>query len=99
MAHIEDSEFNVIPDTNIREMLVNAYKAVNATDSWEWLRGFNEQSFTFSRCEKIGIISSKMEELGYHGHSGTSFGITMRQMELIAKHGKDQFFNQFKPIS
>ena len=95
MAHIEDSEFNDIKDNHMREMLVNAYKAVDATKSWEWLKGFSDESFMFSRSERIGIISRKMEELGYHGHSGASFGMTMRQMELIAKHGKAKFFNQF----
>lgn len=99
MAHIEDSEFNDIKDNHMREMLVNAYKAVSAVEAWEWLRNFNEESFMFSQSEKIRIISRKMEELGYSGHSGASFGMTMRQMELIAKHGKDKFFNQFRSVS
>jgi hypothetical protein len=36
-----------------------------------------------------------MEELGYTGHSGTSFGWTMRSMEFLAKHGKDEFLARF----
>jgi len=39
---------------------------------------------------------SKMEELGYSGHSGSSFGWTMRMMEFLAKHGREAFLAKFQ---
>jgi hypothetical protein len=44
----------------------------------------------FSTDKEIKIISDKIEELGYHGHSGASFGITMRNMQFIALHGLEE---------
>jgi hypothetical protein len=32
-----------------------------------------------------------MEELGYDGHSGASFGWTMRTMQYIANHGEKKY--------
>jgi hypothetical protein len=32
-----------------------------------------------------------MEELGYGGHSGASFGCTMRNMQYLAEHGEEKF--------
>ena len=31
-----------------------------------------------------------MADLGYDGHSGSSFGITMRNMQFIALHGLEE---------
>jgi hypothetical protein len=31
-----------------------------------------------------------MEDLGYDGHSGSSFGLTMRHMQFIALHGLEE---------
>ncbi len=91
---IQDSEFNNITDRHTREMLENAYKAVCASEAWDWLKNFDEESFMMSKSPMIWKITKKMEELGYTGHSGCSFGCTMRYMELLAKHGKNEFFAQ-----
>jgi hypothetical protein len=32
-----------------------------------------------------------MEQLGYYGHSGSSFGLTMRTMQYIARNGEEKF--------
>jgi hypothetical protein len=32
-----------------------------------------------------------MVELGYDGHSGCSFGYTMRIMQYIAKYGEEKY--------
>ena len=37
------------------------------------------------------LISTITEKMDYKGHSGASFGWTMRNMEHIAKHGWDAF--------
>jgi hypothetical protein len=49
----------------------------------------------FSDSPAVSTIMSKMIQLGYDGHSGGSFGWTMRQMEFLAKNGKQAFLQQF----
>ena len=48
-----------------------------------------------SSDKEINIITEKMAELGYDGHSGASFGWTMRQMQYIAQHGEDDFMDTY----
>lgn len=99
MTHPDTSityaEFNTIPDENNRVMLKNAHQAITSTEYWDYMRTFNEQSFMFSNNPAISKIMTKMSELGYDGHSGCSFAWTMRQMEFLAKNGKQAFLQQF----
>lgn len=99
MAHndtnITDAEFNIISDKNTRTMLKNAHQAITLTEYWDYMRTFNEQSFMFSSNPAVSTIMKKMSELGYDSHSGGSFGWTMRQMEFLAKNGKQAFLRQF----
>jgi hypothetical protein len=92
---ITDAEFNTIPDKNSRFMLKNAHQAITSTEYWDYMRTFNEQSFMFSNNPAVSKIMTKMSELGYDGHSGCSFAWTMRQMEFLAKNGKQAFLQQF----
>jgi hypothetical protein len=99
MAHfdtsITDAEFNTISDEHTRIMLKNAHQAISLTESWHYVATFNEQSFKFSSSPAGSEIMKKMSELGYDGHSGSSFGWTMRHMEFLAKNGKQAFLQQF----
>jgi len=83
-------EFKYIKDRNSREMLQNAYQAINQTETWNFVKK-DIESFSFSNTTEINRISDKMTELGYYGHSGFSFGWTMRQMQFIAKNGEEVF--------
>jgi hypothetical protein len=49
----------------------------------------------FSSSQEVNKIYEKIEEFGYTGHSGASFGCTMRAMELIGKKGIDEFRAQY----
>jgi len=87
-------KFNYIDSISTREMLQNAWQAVNQTEMWPFVAQSIE-SFMMSTDVNIYIISNKMVELGYDGHSGFSFGWTMRQMQFIAKHGEIKFREQY----
>jgi hypothetical protein len=76
-------------DDNSRVMLENAYQAISLTEMWDYMKK-DIDSFMFSSDKEIEVISKKMEELGYHGHSGSSFGVTMRNMQFIALHGLEE---------
>ena len=99
MAHadttITDAEFNTISDEHARFMLKNAHQAITSTEYWHYMRTFSEQSFMISDSPAVSRIMSKMSQLGYDGHSGSSFGWTMRHMEFLAKNGKQAFLRQF----
>ena len=94
-TNITDAEFNTIPDEHSRFMLRNAHQAITSTEYWDYMRTFNEQSFMFSNSPAVSRIMTKMSDLGYDGHSGCSFAWTMRQMEFLAKNGKQAFLQQF----
>ena len=92
---ITDAEFNDISDEHHRIMLKNAHQAISLTESWDFMRTFNEKSFMLSNSRTVYTIMTKMSQLGYDGHSGCSFGWTMRHMEFLAKNGKQAFLQQF----
>ena len=97
ITDITDAEFNTIFDEHSRFMLKNAHQAISLTESWDFMRTFSEQqsSFMFSNSPIVSDIMKKMSELGYDGHSGCSFAWTMRQMEFLAKNGKDAYLQKF----
>jgi hypothetical protein len=76
-------------DNHSRVMLENAYNAISLTEMWDYMKK-DRVSFMFSSDKEIEVISKKMEELGYDGHSGASFGMTMRNMQFIALHGLEE---------
>ena len=84
----EQSIFYYVDD-NSRIMFENAYQAISLTEMWDYMKK-DRESFMFSSDKEIEIISKKMEDLGYDGHSGSSFGLTMRNMQFIALHGLEE---------
>ena len=93
--NLGDGKFEYIIDENEREMLTNAWKAITQTNNWNFMAKEIE-SFMFSNHPIIYEISRKMEELGYSGHSGCSFGCTMRNMQYLAQKGEEQFKKLFQ---
>ena len=83
-------KFQYIKDQNYIIMLDNAWQAITLTKTWDFVKKQNE-SFMFSSDPRVNIIYVKMEELGYSGHSGCSFGRIMRIMQYIARYGEETF--------
>ena len=79
---------------NYKAMLINAFQAVSQTESWDFMKKDCE-SFMFSMDPSVLIISKKMAQLGYNGHSGSSFGCIMRDMQYIAKYGEEKFMETY----
>jgi hypothetical protein len=78
-----------------REMIRSGFEAVESVEGgWEFLRTYTppvDQGFMFSlptgkRLEIDEAISNR-----YPGHSGASYGCTMRVLEMIAKQGWDVY--------
>jgi hypothetical protein len=88
--NIIPGQFEYIKDNWTRDMLINAWQAINITETWDFVKQPIE-SFMFSNDPRVNIIYNKIEELGYTGHSGSSFGCTMRTMQYIATYGEKKF--------
>jgi hypothetical protein len=91
--NIIPGQFEYVKDLNKRLMLANAWQAINITETWNFVKQPIE-SFMFSNDPRTKIIAEKMEELGYYGHSGASYGFTMRIMQYIANHGEKKYKQQ-----
>ena len=87
-------QFLYVDDANDKEMLQNAWTAITQLDLWDYMKR-DTYSYMMSSDPEINIITKKMEELGYDGHSGSSFGWTLRQMQHIAQHGEDDFMDTY----
>jgi hypothetical protein len=87
-------EFKYIRDKDTRYMLNNAWKAITLTETWNFIEQPID-SFMFSHDPIITLITKKMSELGYDGHSGSSFGYVMRTMQYIACHGEHKFCEEY----
>ena len=92
--NLGDGKMDYIKDESVKYMLTNAWEAITKTNTWDFVEK-DIFSFMLSMDDRINLISNKMEELGYNGHSGCSFGWTMRQMQYLAQKGEDEFKNIF----
>ena len=67
------------------EMLQDARDAITKCDLWDWLKTYTPEDgkgFMFTSHPNLDRISAAMK---YTGHSGASYGFTMRKMEQEAK--------------
>lgn len=79
--------FAEIYDDHETTMLQDAYETIKLLELWEWFRGFEphpNDGFMFSADMNLAMIGNSLQ---YQGHSGASFGLTMRIIHDIAKHG------------
>jgi hypothetical protein len=94
MNNFIEGNFDYIPWYD-REVYANAWKAVTETETWEFVKNYDVGSFMLSTDTRVHMIASKMVELGYDGHSGSSFGSIMRVMQYIAKYGEQKFMSKY----
>jgi len=93
-AKIGDGKMDYIQEKSDREMFTNAWNAITITNNWDFLAEETE-SFTLSKDPRVYEIAGKMEDLGYKGHSGVSFSLTMRSMQYLLHYGEDEFKKMF----
>ena len=87
---IGSGDFSYVTQHSERVMLQTAFQAITITENWAFVNQ-NIASFSLSSDKRVATIYYKIEELGYTGHSGCSFGCTMRNMQYIARHGGAAF--------
>jgi hypothetical protein len=84
------SPFHYLDDKNMRQMFETAYQAITITELWNYM-----EKDMFNDDDKLRKIYNKIEELGYNGHSGSSFGYIMRHMQFIAINGIENHKQMF----
>jgi len=75
-------------------MIKNGWDSITQLDLWDYMR---KDCLSYQLCQdaEIWVITRKMQELGYYGHSGHSFGWTMRQLQQIAQKGEFSYMQQW----
>lgn len=74
------------------EMLKDAWDAVEKTNGWEFIKSYSPRSYMFDDPpEKLREINRAIK----YDHSGSSYGWTMRQMEIIANKGWALYIAKF----
>ena len=94
MSNTDDTSFKFVNNLNTREILVNAYQAIQLTEMWNFMKK-DITTYMWGKNPEITIILNKMSVLGYGGHSGSSFGWTMREMQFIAQNGLEAYKNMY----
>jgi hypothetical protein len=94
MNNFIEGNFDYIPWYD-RDVYANAWQAITVTETWEFVKNYDVGSFMLSTDTRVHMIASKMVELGYDGHSGSSFGCIMRVMQYIAKYGEQKFMSKY----
>jgi len=94
MNNFIEGNFDYIPWYD-RDVYANAWQAITVTETWEFVKNYDVGSFMLSTDPRVHMIASKMVELGYDGHSGSSFGCIMRVMQYIAKYGEQKFMSKY----
>ena len=92
-----NGDFSFVDDRSSRNMLSNAYNAITQCELWSWMATYDpSMGYAFCDAPEIRRISTEMEKESIgRSHSGSSFGITMRQMQYIAKHSFDGYRQHF----
>ena len=96
--NVGDGSFDYMND-HIVPYLVNAHWAITECELWDWLRTYEpptDKGFMFSTTPERERIDAKMrEQYIASGHSGSSYGFTMRVMEYIAKNGYENYKEEY----
>lgn len=79
-----------------RRYFKSAHNAISRCELWNWLKNYEVdqgRGFMFTRnVPQLDKLSEEMDKDPVNGgHSGASYGCTMRNMEFIAKHGYQAF--------
>jgi hypothetical protein len=84
-------EFTYIENSSSRSLIKNGYHAVRLTETANFVKQ-DIESFQWSSDPNIWVISAKMEEIEEPpGHTGFTFGWTMREVQKIYRLGEEEY--------
>lgn len=81
-----EGDFSFVKSAIDRTMLEDMWAAINAAEGWEEMKADpGEGGFMFGRAPIIERVTAHLKDRV--GHSGASFGCTMRVMQQLARMG------------
>jgi hypothetical protein len=90
-----NGEFDFIEDQTYKDFLKSAHKAISICELWNWIRIYEpppNSGFMLSIKPELNRLKQQMWKDPINDfHSASSFGLIMRDMEYIAKHGYENF--------
>ena len=88
-----DGQFSFLKCPSTISMYKDAHQAISRCELWDWLSRFDPGDGGFMYGDKPPELEriNAMIHSGPIGHSGSSYGTTMRNMQYIAKHGYDRY--------
>jgi len=90
-----NGEFDFIKDKSVKEQLKSAHKAITLCELWNWLRIYEpppKRGFMWSTSPELDRLQEQMwKDPINNQHSGSSYGLIMREMEYIAKNGYENY--------
>jgi hypothetical protein len=87
-------DFSFVKDKETQIMFADAYQAIEAAEAWDYMKTDpGDGGYMFSQSDMLSKINSKMT---YNGHSGSSYGWTMRMMQRLARIGWEAFVLEAK---
>jgi hypothetical protein len=95
--NLSESDFDFIDCQMTKACMINGCWAVDQTGLWDWLKNYEvnlKNGFMFASDPEINVIGNMMEKDGapyQQGHSGASFGLTMRNLFYIAQNGFEAY--------
>ena len=76
--------------------LIELKKTIDVLELWPWFGEVSppdSEGYMFWNHENMNKISAKLDELYGNPHSGASWGIAMRNIQMIAREGFDVWKN------
>ncbi len=99
-SFIGNGQFNYITSPLTKTIYQTAHAAISQLKLWDFIKQDpGSGGFLMSTRPEISDIYYKIEENGYHGHSGASFAMALRSMRFLALNGEAEFMNRFLPNS
>lgn len=75
----------------------NAYDAITDENLWDFFKTYEPPNgFMFSDAPELRRLDARLEPMG---HSGASYGLSLRAMQYIAKRGWGEFVRAYTPVA
>jgi hypothetical protein len=99
-THYGNGEFGFVRDEQTKEFLKSAHNAISLCELWNWLRMYEplpNKGFMWSKTPEIDRINQQLwKDTININHSGSSYGVVMREMEYIAKNGYNNYKTHYE---
>ena len=82
-------------DQHSCQMVTSAYRVIRQLEGWHILANFTEESFMFAQNPNVCRLMDAVAAAYSGGHSGSSMGFTMRQLEYISNNGFSNYKNAY----